>query len=223
MSYNIQIRKIEHVTPNVLHIITDKPEGYGYAPGQATEMSIDQDGWRNEKRPFTFTGLPEDDELEFTIKEYPDHDGVTEALGQLEVGDTLQIGEAWGAITYQGPGAFIAGGAGITPFVAIMKNLAKKGELKGNQLFFANKTEKDIIYKNNLETWLGDEVYHILSNENHDAHAHGQLSKDFLEQNHLNVDQKVYLCGPPPMMDAVQADLFAMGLHESQLIMEDLE
>lgn len=221
MEYQIELKNIEHINHNVLHLVTNKPKDYKFKPGQATELSIDKIGWRDKKRPFTFTSLPEDNELEFTIKVYPSHDGVTEQLEQLKVGDRLLIGKAWGAIKYQGKGAFIAGGAGVTPFIAIFKDLKHKGELKGNQLFFSNKEEKDIIYKNNLEAWLGDDLHLTLSQEKNDSYHQGHIDKTLLSQFNLETSRPVYLCGPPAMMDAVTSDLYALGLPKSHLITED--
>ncbi|WP_149303125.1 ferredoxin reductase domain-containing protein [Pareuzebyella sediminis] len=222
MEHKILLKKIELVTHNVLHLVTEKPKDYSFTPGQATELSIDKEGFREQKRPFTFTNLPTDNELEFTIKMYPSHDGVTEQLGHLEVGDTLLIGDAWGAIKYEGEGAFIAGGAGITPFISILKDLNRQGNLNGHTLFFANKTEKDIIYKKNLEAWLGDAFHNILSEENHETYPHGYIDKEYLNSKGFNTSQKVYLCGPPPMMDALQSELYAMDVSKKQLVAEEL-
>jgi hypothetical protein len=57
MNYKVTLRKIELVTHNVLRLVTDKPEGYTFTPGQATEMAIDEKGLKSKKRPFTFTSL----------------------------------------------------------------------------------------------------------------------------------------------------------------------
>lgn len=221
MSYKVPIRKIEHINHNVLHIITEKPADYKFTPGQATEVSIDKKGWVDKKRPFTFTSLPEHDELEFTIKVYPSHDGVTEQLESLAVGDHLHIGEPWGAIQYKGEGTFIAGGAGVTPFIAILKHLKRSNQLAGNRMFFSNKEERDIIYKHNIQTWLGNDLNLILSEEKHSAFDHGHIDKSYLEAKNLDVSKPVYLCGPPSMMESVKADLFAMGLPEGQLVEEE--
>lgn len=223
MEHEVTLRKINLINHDVLHLVVDKPAGYTFAPGQATEVAINKEGLTSEKRPFTFTSLPEDNELEFVIKMYPSHNGVTEQLGELQVGDTLLIGDAWGAISYQGEGAFIAGGAGITPFLAILKDLKRKDKLSGHQLFFGNKTEKDIIFKNNFEAWLGSSFHNILSQENHGDYPHGKIDKEFLKSRGLDISKKVYLCGPPPMMDALQAELSAMGLSKSHLVAEGLE
>jgi ferredoxin-NADP reductase len=109
-----------------------KPEGYRFEPGQATLVSIDRPRWEKEKRPFTFTSLNDWPDLELTTKIYPDLHGVTEQLGALEVGDRLLIEDPWGTIQYKGPGTFIAGGAGVTPFIAILRALARDGRLAGN-------------------------------------------------------------------------------------------
>jgi ferredoxin-NADP reductase len=126
MTHTLKIKKITQITHDVKSYQLEKPADYSFVPGQATEVSIQKEGWTEEKRPFTFTSLPEDDFLEFIIKSYPDHNGVTEQMDQLEEGDQLIIDDPWGAIQYKGPGVFIAGGAGVTPFIAIFRDLHQK-------------------------------------------------------------------------------------------------
>ncbi|GAB4164157.1 MAG: hypothetical protein Tsb0033_25230 [Winogradskyella sp.] len=220
MQHKITILLLEHVNHNVVRLRTDKPTNYRFTPGQATELSIDKNHLKEEKRPFTFTSLPEDDTLEFTIKIYPSHNGVTEQIEQLKVGDKLLIGEAWGAINYQGEGTFIAGGAGITPFIAILKQLNVKGNLNNNQLFYANKQEKDIIYKNNLEAWLGDHLHLTLSKDNLENYHYGHIDADYLRSHNFETSRPVYLCGPPAMEKAITADLIKLGVPEQLIIKE---
>ena len=68
--YNVIVKSVDKVTHDVLSIVTEKPHSFNFIPGQATEVSINKNGWQDEKRPFTFTCLPENDYLEFTIKIY---------------------------------------------------------------------------------------------------------------------------------------------------------
>ena len=63
----VRILHISHVTHDVLRIVLDRPADYMFTPGQATEIAINKDKWREERRPFTFTCLPSDDYLEFQI------------------------------------------------------------------------------------------------------------------------------------------------------------
>jgi ferredoxin-NADP reductase len=48
---------------------------------------------------------------------------------KVKPGDQLIIRDVWGAITYKGKGVFIAGGAGITPFISIFRDLSARNEL----------------------------------------------------------------------------------------------
>jgi predicted ferric reductase len=111
--HTVKVLALEWVTHDVRRVVVEKPKDYDFTPGQATEVSINKEGWEDEARPFTFTSQQNDPCLEFTIKVYKDHDGVTEQIGKLERGDELIIRDVWGAIEYKGPGYFIAGGAGV--------------------------------------------------------------------------------------------------------------
>src|ERR1017187_4578028 len=164
--HTVKIINIKDVTHNVRSYRVEKPSGYKFEPGQATEISINTNEWTEEKRPFTFTSLNEYPYLEFTIKSYHDHDGVTNALYKLNEGDELIIRDVWGAIAYKSPGYFIAGGAGITPFIAILRQLYKDNKIGGNELFFSNKKEEDIIRHAELDKILGNKAHYILTQEN---------------------------------------------------------
>ena len=87
MEHVIKIKDIENVTHDVKRFLCEKPNGYYFIPGQATEVSINRDHWREEKRPFTFTSLRDSPDLEFVIKIYKDHSGVTNELNTLKSGD----------------------------------------------------------------------------------------------------------------------------------------
>ena len=70
MAHKVRILDTGEVTHNVRRFMIERPAGFSFEPGQATEVAIDRDGWRDEKRPFTFTNLQDRDYLEFTIKIY---------------------------------------------------------------------------------------------------------------------------------------------------------
>ena len=218
--YNVSILAIRLITPDVLRITLAKPAGYTFTPGQATEISINKPGWDTEKRPFTFTCLPTDDHLEFTIKTYPDRKGVTNELLKLKPGDELIIGDTWGAISYKGEGVFIAGGAGITPFIAIFRHLEKENKLQGNQLLFANKMKDDIIIEDELKRMLGKNMVSILSGETRDGYLSGYITKDLLSKYVQQDNRKFYVCGPPPMMDMVLKQLSDLGITDQAVVME---
>lgn len=200
----------------------ERPTNYDFSPGQATEVSINKSGWSDEKRPFTFTSLPDEEYLEFTIKIYSSHEGVTNELAGIDRGDELILHEVFGAIQYKGKGVFIAGGAGVTPFIAILRKLYKDGNIDGNKLIFGNKTEKDIILKNEFEKMLGDNFINILSDEDIKPYDHGLIDRGYLEKQAVKKDQYFYVCGPQPMMEQVLKALEEIGIDEKYIIKEDL-
>lgn len=217
----VKIKSIESVTHNVLQFTTDKPSQYTFTPGQATEIAINKDGWQNEKRPFTFTSLPPDDHLGFTIKTYPEHNGVTNELLQLKENDELILHEVFGTIGYKGEGVFIAGGAGVTPFISIFKQLQSTNQIGNNKLVFANKTKADIILEPYFREILGANFINILSDEIIDDYPHGHITKEFLSKYFDGLNQKFYICGPEPMMDAVEKHLINLQVHTNSIIKEE--
>ena len=220
MDHTVKIIKINQITHDVKEFITQKPEGYTYEPGQATVVSINKTGLENEKRPFTFTSLNEEKHLGFTIKIYHEKQGVTDSMDELKEGDELIINEPWGAIKYKGPGYFIAGGAGITPFIAILRQLKKDGKVDGNTLFFSNKTRKDIILEDELRDILGDQVFFTLTRENHPDYHYGHIDEDFLKEHIKDLNKEFYVCGTPEMTDEVSKILEKLGASPDSVVFE---
>ncbi len=218
--HNVKIKAIDNVTHDTLRIITERPGVYDFEPGQATSIAIDREGWRDKKRPFTFTSLPEDDHFEFIIKTYPDHDGTTDKLLEVKAGEYLILFGVFGAIKYKGEGVFLAGGAGVTPFISILRDLHKKDMIGNNKLIFGNKTEKDIILKDELEEMLGDNLINILSDEKKENYHHGLITEDFLKKQVDDFGGYFYLCGPPAMMMAVEGHLIDFKVKENQIVKE---
>ena len=219
MANAVKIKSIEKITHDVLHIVAQKPGGLQYHAGQAVDVSINKPGWEKELRPFTFTSLPTDNQIEFTIKTYPAHNGVTNQLLLLQPGDELLIGEVFGDIAYKGEGVFIAGGAGITPFLAILKQLEKENKIGNNKLLFANNTQADIINKEKLTNLLGNNFINILSNEKKEGFENGFITAGLI-QKHTGKNSFYHLCGPPPMMAAIENQLALLGVKSEYIVKE---
>jgi ferredoxin-NADP reductase len=216
----VKIESIHDVTHDVRAYRLQKPSGYQFTPGQATDVTINKEGWREEKRPFTFTSLNEDPYLEFTIKSYHDHPGVTNELYKLKAGDELIIHEVWGAIAYKGPGYFLAGGAGITPFLAILRQQFKANSIAGNVLFFSNKTDKDIIHKEELMKMLGENARFIVTSQEDSRFPRGPINKTFLEKNIRDFSKPFYICGPDKMVADLGNTLAGLGAKPDSVVFE---
>ncbi|PKP38984.1 MAG: flavodoxin reductase [Bacteroidetes bacterium HGW-Bacteroidetes-15] len=217
----VKIKSINRITHDVLQITTKKPAKLSFIPGQAIALSVKKSGWENEVRPFTFTSLPENTSLEFIIKIYPSHYGVTNELQQLKKDDEIILHNIFGAISYKGEGVFIAGGAGITPFISIFRDLHLKNEIGSNKLIFANKTKGDIILEEELKTMLKHNFINIIAEENIDGYAQGLISESFLKAHISRSCKNIYLCGPPEMMESVEKHLHFLNIDKNAIIKEE--
>ena len=216
----VKITTIENLTHDVLKVVTEKPPTIQYQPGQAVDISINKPNWEQELRAFTFTSLPTDEYLEFTIKTYPAHKGVTQQFRSLNKGDELLIHEVFGDILYKGEGIFIAGGAGVTPFISIFKQLEKENKVGNNKLLFANKTKADIILEDKFRELLGDNFINILSDEKIATYEFGFISAELIRKHTNELAPYIYLCGPEPMMQAVEKQLAQLGISEDFIVRE---
>jgi len=220
MSFIVKILGIVQVTHDVKSFTVEKPPGYTFIPGQATEVSVNRPGMEEERRPFTFTSLNEVPYLQFTIKRYSDHHGVTDLLHRLQPGDELIIRDVWGAIEYKGPGYFIAGGAGITPFLSILRQLYKENKIAGNTLFFSNKTEADIICQTELSEILGARAVFILTKENNPTYRSGYINEQFIRENISDFKKHFYICGPDKMIADIAVVLEKFGVAADSVVFE---
>lgn len=221
MSHIVKILSIEKVTHNVKRFILEKPIGYNFIPGQATDVSINKPGLENELRPFTFTCLSSRNYLEFTIKIYKGHNGITERLSKLSIGDELIVHEVFGTIQYKGPGIFIAGGAGITPFLSIFRQLKHDETIDGNVLIFANHNEKDIICRSELKYLLGDNYINILKAPS-DPDLKGSVINRELLFTFTGIDSYYwYICGPDAFTEAMIGHLDGLGIRKDRIVIEE--
>lgn len=220
MPQTVKVKSIEHLTHDVIHLVLEKPENFNYTPGQAVDITINKPGWEDTKSCFTFISLPHEPQLEFAIKTYPDRKRVTNELLSVKPGDEITLYKPFGDIHYKGDGIFIAGGAGITPMLAIIRDLEHQHHLGKNKLIFANKTKEDIIMEGKFNQLLGKNFINILSNEDLEGYEHGYVSAELIKK-YQDPDLKYYyLCGPPPMMDAVEKHLAALGIDEAHIVKE---
>lgn len=217
----VRIISAEMVTHNVRRFKVERPDGLNFVSGQAADVSINAPELKNEIRPFTFTGLNDWDHLEFTIKIYSDHDGVTNHLEKVKAGDELIIHGVFGAIHYYGEGVFIAGGAGVTPYISIFRQLKKDNKIGNNTLIFSNRTSKDIILKDEFTQLLGKRFINTLTGEGNGQFDHRRIDRKYLAEKINDFLQYFYICGPDAMIEAIKKDLLALGADEKKIVIEE--
>lgn len=218
--YLVKILDAEYINHDVKRFIVEKPLDYQFIPGQGTEIAINLPEWKHQFRPFTFTNLNSQNYLEFLVKIYSNKKGVTHQLGKTNAGVELIIGEPFGAIAYKGPGVFLAGGSGITPFLAIFRALYKDNALRGNRLIYSNKSVQDVILAAELQKMLKTDLIPYFSHEGRIGFGPHRIDRNFLIDVVKDFSQHFYLCGPDDFVKDLSQLLLDLGAEMSSLVVE---
>jgi ferredoxin-NADP reductase len=108
----------------------------------------------------------------------------------------------------------------VTPFLAIFRQLAVKGDLEEQRLFLSNRTARDVICEKELRHYFGDRCHLLLSRDNAAGYESGRVTKDYLADRIGDLDQFFYLCGPPSFVEGLQASLDELGVDADRLVFE---
>ncbi len=119
-----------------------------------------------ESHPFSISKNYDGASVRHTIKGIGDF---TKTISQIPLGTKVFVEGPYGIFTAQRSRTnkvlAIAGGIGITPFIAVLEDLAKAG--KDVVLIYGNKTEADIALRGELEALSAKyafSIHHVLSN-----------------------------------------------------------
>jgi ferredoxin-NADP reductase len=219
--YLVKVLDAEFINHDVKRFIVEKPPEYAFIPGQGTELAINLPDWKKQFRPFTYTNLNSQNYLEFMVKIYTDRNGVTKQLGKTNAGAEFIIGEPFGAINYKGPGVFLAGGSGITPFISIFRHLYKENHLRGNRLIYSNRTVEDIILYQELQKMLKTDLIPFFSHENKIGFGYNRIDRNYIIAAIKDFSQYFYLCGPEQFIKDMTKILLDLGADLESLVVEE--
>ncbi len=211
MEHKVTITQKKWLTHDVIQFTLEKPKGFTYSAGQAIEATLDDPKFKDDWAPFTMTSLNKDEFLQFTIKIYAGNNGMTLALSKLKEGDGYIITDPWDSFNNKGPGVFIAGGTGVTPFIALLRQMYADGKVGKSTLLFANKKEEDIFMADEFEKMLGKNFVNIISRQKDSKYYYGRIDKDFLKKHVSDYDQPFYLCGPDNFAEDIKKQLLDLG------------
>jgi len=182
------------------------------------------------KRPYTPSSTPGlTGSFDLTVKRY-ETGLVSKYLHERKIGETvLMSGPYPGGHWVDGMAkkvGFVAGGTGITPMISIIRWILANSLPVELFLLFANKTEADILFR---EEWDEDarehanfHCYHVLEQPPAGwTQGTGRITEEMLRR-HLpppGPDTVIFLCGPPPMVDAIEATLRAIGYPEEAIVL----
>jgi propane monooxygenase reductase component len=224
------VRAVEALTHDIrrLELEVAEPADFSFVPGQYVDIWLPgTDG--EVRRSFSMANMPGDGRIELIVKRYPDGRFSSMLDGELAVGDELRFTGPYGAFHMREtdrPILMVAGGSGMAPVLSLLKKLAVEGCTRPVRFFYGARTEQDLFYVGEIAdlcAGLPDfEFVPVLSDPGND-HGLGtgrfvhEAADEFLESGHMS-DPELYMCGPPPMIDAmVELATTKHGLDEHQI------
>ncbi len=225
MKFETRVKEIAPRTYNVRSFRFPKPAGLSYKAGQFLFATIRTEGGKELSKPFSISSSPTEAEyVEFT-KKLSDSEFST-ALKALKVGDWARIDAPYGKFTFEGEYdkiCLLGGGIGITPFRSICRYCADKRLGTKVTLVYGNRSENDIVFREEFEAMQEQNPNFKLVLTVNEASsgwkgATGFISTELIKKEVPDYKENVfYTCGPPPMVEAMERLVEALGLPKSQL------
>lgn len=198
-------------------------EKFNVHAGQFMILRFLKKGYWSQAHPFSMSILPDGKQLRVTIKNVGDF---TAKVQEISMGTKVFIDGPYGVFTdlfgVSEKVLMIAGGIGITPIRSLMERLLQKG--KEVTLLYSTRTEADIVFRREMDevaAKYGGKVVYVVSDEPGFTGEKGRLDQEKIKALVPDVDaREVFLCGPPPMMEAVIGSLKSLGVSLSKIHFE---
>ena len=218
-----EVRK-ERGDTSTLVMRPDGHAGFRFSPGQFGWLTIWGSPFAITAHPFSFSSsaAATDGTVEMSIRNLGDF---TSGICNVPVGKRVYLDGPYGAFTIGNPAdmhVLIAGGVGITPMMSMIRTLADVGDRRPVMLLYGSKDWDSITFREELEKLkarLDLTVIHVLFDPPANwTGERGYISAALLER-HLTkpyAAHEYFICGPGPMMDAIEQTLGELGVPMSK-------
>jgi 3-phenylpropionate/trans-cinnamate dioxygenase ferredoxin reductase subunit len=197
--------------------------GFRFSPGQFAWITVRNSPFADAEHPFSISSSAEDTgKLAFTIKELGDF---TSTIKNLQIGEKVYVDGPFGSFSvdrhqHAKEFIFIAGGVGITPMMSMLRTLADRKDRRKLTLVYANREWDQITFRdelNQLKDKLDLRIFYVLEKPPVGWQGEtGFINQNILEKILPEIKEKnkaeIFICGPAPMMNAVEKTLDNLGV-----------
>jgi len=195
--------------------------GFRFQPGQFAWLTLRSSPFADREHPFSISSsAAQTGKLSFTIKNLGDF---TAQIKDIQPGEIAYLDGPYGSFTIDrhphAPGfVFIAGGVGVTPVMSMLRTMADRGDQRPAVLLFGSNTWEAITFREELESLqarLNLKVVHVLAKPPQDwTGERGFINLEILQRclPKPALRYEHFICGPDPMMDAVEKGLRQLGV-----------
>jgi len=225
-SYHGRVAEVEQLSDSTIRLAIEMAEeaAPGFLPGQYVNVGIPGTGLT---RSYSFSSAPGAARAEFVVRNVPGGRMSSYLLDAGKPGDEITFLGPFGSFylrPLQRPALFLAGGTGIAPFLSMLAVLAGQGFAHPVRLVYAVTNDHDLVGLEALDR-IGaahpafSYVTCVAAPES--SHPRKGYATAHVEPAWMNDgDVDVYLCGPPPMVDAVRAWQEEVGVKPANFYFE---
>jgi predicted ferric reductase len=212
-----------------LSIEPERGPALEFDAGQFVWLTVGRSPFAITEHPFSLASCPSDrPRVTFLVKEAGDF---TNTVGRIRPGTSAYLDGPHGNFTLVGrAGAgliFIAGGVGLAAILSILRQLQAESDPRPMKLIYGNRTEDQIAYAAELEEFrraLDLDLVHVLSEPPPNWPGEVGMFDEELLRRRLSFDGQDrwlhFVCGPPPMIEAVEGALAGLGVPLRQIVSE---
>lgn len=217
------ITGIDALSETSFNLTVELDKAVGFLPGQYVNISVPGTDLH---RSYSFSSKPNDATATFLIRNLPG--------GAMS--SYLATGATDAPVTLTGPmGAFylrpvvrpqlwLAGGTGLAPFLSMLEQLAEQCTDHPITLYYAVTKAADLVELERVKTLaaaIGTVTVVTIVADADEGHARSGFVTDHITADDLNGgDVDVYLCGPPPMVEAVRGHFKTLGTEPATFYFE---
>ena len=206
-------------------VTLDNRPALGFLPGQYVNIAIPG---TDQTRSYSFSSGPGTEAVSFLLRNTPTGALPTYLRERAREGDRIDLTGPLGSFylrPIQRPLLFLAGGTGLAPFLSMLDKIVRDGGTDhAIHLIFGVTSDADLVKLNELDGYtktLPTFSYACTVADESSTYPNKGYVTRYIEPEHLNGgDVDVYLCGPPPMVDAVRNFLTAQSTTPSNFYYE---
>ncbi|GAB2872971.1 benzoate 1,2-dioxygenase electron transfer component BenC [Nocardioides pacificus] len=218
-TYTATVTGLERLSATTVALTLETPQRgeLAFLPGQYVNLAVPG---TDETRSYSFSSAPDEERLTFLVKLTPGGLMSTWLSERAAVGDEVSFTGPNGSFFLreaQRPVLLLAGGTGLAPILSILRTLRDTGSTRPAHLVYGVSTDEDLVELDTLAELAGQVEgltwSHCVSDPETTAEHQGYVTA-LIEPGHLyDGDVAVYLCGPPPMVEAVRTHFADAGVE----------
>jgi benzoate/toluate 1,2-dioxygenase reductase component len=212
------------LSPSSIGVVVKLAEPMSYLPGQYVNMSVPG---TDQTRSYSFSSMPKDGVVEFLVRNIPNGLMSRYLAGQAKAGDQLTLTGPIGSFYLREvarPILMLAGGTGLAPFLAMLEVLQQKGAAQPIHMIYGVTNDADLVEVDKLAAFAaaipGFTFATVVADPASSHERKGYVTHHMPDAALHGGDVDLYLCGPPPMVDAVRAYLAEKGVKPASFHFE---